>query len=315
MGDLTPKIAFVFSPQGSQTPGMGKDLYENLPVCAEVFETANEALGFDLAAICFNGPEEELRNTEVAQPALLTTSIAALRALESEGFSPAAVAGHSVGEYAALVAAGAIAFEDGVRLVRRRGELMSQAGANADGAMAAIIGVSSDEVSRIVADAAESDVLNVANYNSPEQTVISGARPAVERACELAKSRGAKRALLLNVSGAFHSKLMNTAAERMREELANVSINAPKTPIVANVLADYAATPEQIRESLVNQLSGSVRWVDSIRKMSADGCGVFVEAGIGQALVGMIKRIAPEAKTAAVSDTASLAAFVGMMKS
>ncbi|MDO8684713.1 MAG: ACP S-malonyltransferase [Armatimonadota bacterium] len=309
MADMQ-KIAFVFSPQGSQTPGMGKDLHDNLPVCRQVFESANDILGFNLAKLCFNGSEEDLRNTEIAQPALLTTSIAALRALELEGLKPSVVAGHSVGEYAALVAAGALTFEDGVRLVRHRGELMKQAGANADGTMAAIIGLDSEQVKRVVAQAAGSAILDVANYNSPEQTVISGERAAVERACEIAKERGAKRALLLNVSGAFHSRLMAQASAEMERELASIEICAPKTPIVANVTADYVTTPEQIRQALINQLAGSVRWVESIQRMASGGCGVFIEAGIGQALVGMIRRIDGGVTAAAVSDCTSLKSLV-----
>lgn len=303
------KLAFIFSPQGSQTPGMGKDLSDNIDVCRQIYETANDELGFDLRSICFNGPEEELRNTEIAQPALLTTSIAALRALESEGFKPSVVAGHSVGEYAAIVASGALKFEDAVRLVRRRGQLMAEAGSKTDGTMAAIIGLTSDDVKAIVEEAAGSDALDVANYNSPEQTVISGERTAVERACDLAKEKGAKRALMLNVSGAFHSRLMAPASAAIEQELAAIEIKAPRIPIVANVLADYVTTPDEIRLSLVKQLAGSVRWVESIRKMVEDGCDCFVEVGVGQALVGMVKRIDGNVQTAAVSDCASLKAL------
>jgi [acyl-carrier-protein] S-malonyltransferase len=309
MSDV-PQLAFVFSPQGSQTPGMGKDLHDNLSVCREVFDRANETLGFDLSAICFSGSEDDLRNTEIAQPALLTTSVAALRALQSEGFNPSVVAGHSVGEYAALVAAGALEFEDALRLVRRRGQLMSEAGARMDGAMAAIIGLPSDEVKKLVVDAAGTAVLDVANYNSPEQTVISGERSAVDRACEMAKERGAKRALPLNVSGAFHSRLMAPAAEQMEQELARTNIQAPETPIVANVVADFVTSPEEIRGALTRQLAGSVRWVESVQKITGGGCKIFVEAGIGKALVGMINRIDREAEAFAVSDCASLKAFV-----
>lgn len=304
------KLAYVFSPQGSQVPGMGQDLYNNLSVCKEVFDQANETLGFDLSAICFNGPEDELRNTEIAQPALLTTGIAALRALQSEGFNPSLVAGHSVGEYAALVAAEALSFEDAVRLVRRRGQLMSEAGARTDGTMAAIIGLPSDQVKELVLDAAGEEVLDVANYNSPEQTVISGQMKAIERACEMAKERGAKRALPLNVSGAFHSRLMAPAAEQMEQELANVDFKAPSIPIVANVLADFATTPDEIRAALTSQLAGSVRWVESVQKIVASGCTTFVEAGVGKALVGMIARIDRDVEALAISDVASLKAFV-----
>ena len=315
MGDIEPmpasaKLAIVFSPQGSQAPGMGRDLYESFPACRQVFELANEALGFDLAAMCFNGPEEGLRSTEVAQPALLTTSVAALRALQTEGFHPSAVAGHSVGEYAALVAAQAISFEDGVRLVRRRGELMKEAGAEADGTMAAIIGLTSEDVKRIVEESAGSQILDVANYNSPEQTVISGERAAIERACELARERGAKRTLLLNVSGAFHSRLMRSAAEEIERLLSAVEINAPAIPVVANFSADYVRSSEEIRSALAHQLAGSVRWVESVQRMIEDGCSVFVEAGVGQALAGMIRRIDGGVTAAAVSDRASLQEFV-----
>ena len=320
MGDITimphaARLAFVFSPQGSQAPGMGKDFYDNLPECKRVFDTANNVLGFDLTERCFNGPEQDLRNTEIAQPALLTTSVAALRALQSEGFDPSVAAGHSVGEYSALVAAEALTFEDAVRLVRRRGELMRDAGASADGAMAAIIGLPVDEVKRIVADAAQSQVLEVANYNSPEQTVISGERAAVERACEIAKDRGAKRAIPLSVSGAFHSRLMTSAAEQMDRELSAIEIRAPKIPIVANFSADFVRSPEEIRRSLVNQLAGSVRWVESVKKMIACGCDAFVETGVGQALVGMIRRIDDGVTADAVYDCASLRQFVQAARS
>ena len=287
------KTAFVFPGQGSQKVGMGREFYETTQVGRELFDQADALLGFSLSRLCFEGPEEQLTRTENAQPAIFTVSVAACRLLEERGVRPDAAAGHSLGEYSALVAAGVMSFEDGLRTVRRRGELMAAVGDTVAGSMAAVLGLAAEEVAAVCEEASAAGRVEVANYNSPEQTVISGELAAVERAMALAKERGAKRALKLNVAAPFHSSLMAPLAEEMREVLAAVPMSAPRVPVVANVTADYVRTPEEIREALVRQVAGSVRWTETVRRLAADGIERTVEAGPGRVLTGLTPRIVP----------------------
>ncbi len=306
------KIAFVFPGQGSQFVGMGKDLYERYPEARDVYDEGDRILGFALSSLCFEGPEEELRLTSNTQPALFTTSIACLRLLEKEGIRPDVTAGHSIGEYAALVAAGAISFEDGLRLVRHRGRLMQSAGADNPGTMAAIIGLSAEQV-RDLCENAEG-IVDVANYNSPGQVVISGEVVAVESVSEKAKEAGAKRVMPLNVSGAFHSRLMQPTADQLAEELARTAFTDARVPVVGNVTADYVRSADEIRDALGKQIAGSVRWDESISRMVADGVGVFVEVGPGKVLAGLIKRISDSVQVRNVGDVASFEDCVAQLR-
>jgi len=296
MGILGRKLAFVFPGQGSQAVGMGKDLAENYSVAADVFKRADDALGCSISELCFNGPEDELKQTINTQPALFVTSAAALEVAREKGLSPAFAAGHSVGEYAALYAAGAFTLEEGVKLVRTRARLMQDAADAKPGTMAAILGLSPDQVTDVVAKAADAGIVTAANFNSPIQTVISGETSAVARASEIASEMGAKRVVPLNVSGAFHSPLMQIAADAMYEALLAAEISDLQVPVVANYTADFESTAVEVRGNLAKQITGSVRWVESIRKMLDAGAEAFIELGAGNVLAGLIKRIAPEAE-------------------
>lgn len=303
-------IAFVFPGQGSQYPGMGKDLAANFGVARHVFEEAGDALGQDLASLCFNGPEDELKLTANTQPAILTTSIATLRAIEEEtGLMPAFAAGHSLGEYSALVCAGALDFADAVRTVRQRGLFMQEAVPVGVGAMAAVIGLKADVLEELCREAARGEVVSPANFNSPGQVVIAGHASAVGRAVELAKSHGAKRALPLPVSAPFHCALMVPAGERLRTVLEGVAVNPLRFPVVTNVEATPNEDASRVRKLLVGQVSAPVRWEESVLAMAESGVERYIEIGPGKVLSGLIKRIVKGAATVNVEDVAGLKAL------
>lgn len=286
-------IAFLFPGQGSQYSGMGKDLADNFPVARQVFEEANDAIGFDIAALCFSGAEEDLKLTANTQPAILTTSIAALRVIEQEtDLKPAYTAGHSLGEYSALVCAGALEFADAVRTVRQRGTFMQEAVPVGVGAMAAIMGIERPELEQICQQAAAGEVVSPANFNSPGQIVIAGHATAVERAIELAKEQGAKRALPLPVSAPFHSSLMEPAARRLEEVLDGIEINPFVCPVVGNVKAEPYQEQEVTKPLLVEQVCAPVCWDESVVKMAELGVEQYLEIGPGKVLSGLVKRIA-----------------------
>ncbi|MFW8593278.1 ACP S-malonyltransferase [Cribrihabitans neustonicus] len=287
-------IAFVFPGQGAQTIGMGKALADAYPAAQAVFDEVDAALGEKLSQLIWEGDIETLTLTQNAQPALMATSLAALRALEAEGVSleqAAFVAGHSLGEYSALAAAGALSVADTARLLRTRGQAMQNAVPVGEGAMAAILGLDLTAVRAVAEEAAQGEVCQAANDNDPTQVVVSGARAAVERAAVIAKEKGAKRAVMLPVSAPFHCALMQPAADAMAEALAGVDIKEPAVPLIANVRADTVTDPDEIRELLVEQVTGSVRWRESVQAMAAKGVTEFWEIGAGKALSGMIRKI------------------------
>ncbi|MEL7178842.1 MAG: ACP S-malonyltransferase [Pseudomonadota bacterium] len=303
--------AFVFPGQGAQTIGMGKDLADAYPAAKAVFEEVDAALGEDLSGLIWRGDIDELTLTQNAQPALMATSLAAVRALEAEGVSVEAasyVAGHSLGEYAALAAAGAISLADTARLLRARGNAMQDAVPVGVGAMAAVLGLDLAAVQEVAAEAAQVEVCQAANDNDPAQVVVSGNKTAVERAIDIAKAKGAKRALLLPVSAPFHCSLMQPAADAMAQALADVQIANPKVPVVANVLAEAVSDGAQIRELLAQQITGAVRWRESVMYMAAQGVTEVYEIGAGKALSGMVKRIDRGLTTGAVGTAENVAA-------
>ena len=306
--------AFVFPGQGAQVIGMGQALAKAYPAAQAVFDEVDEALGEGLSALIWEGEIEELTLTRNAQPALMATSMAAMRALEAEGVSvsdAAYVAGHSLGEYSALCAAGALSLNDTARLLRTRGEAMQAAVPVGVGAMAALLGLDFEAAREVAEEAAEGEVCQAANDNDPGQVVVSGHKAAVERAVEIAKAKGAKRAMLLPVSAPFHSALMGPAAEVMAEALAGVEIKAPVVPLVGNVVAEAVSDPARIRELLVAQVTGSVRWRESVAWMSAQGVTEAWEIGSGKALSGMIRRINKEIAVEAVGTPEQVAAVTG----
>ncbi|NDQ56375.1 MAG: ACP S-malonyltransferase [Acidipila sp.] len=300
------KIAFLFPGQSSQYPGMGRDLWDKIPAARAVFDEADKVLGLPLSRICFEGTDEELRLTENTQPAILTVSVAAWRTLESRGVVPDFVAGHSLGEYSALVAAGGLAFADALRIVRKRGRYMQEAVPAGVGAMAAILGLSPAQVGEICEKAADGEVVSPANLNSPEQTVISGHAAAVKRAVELANQAGAKRAVILQVSAPFHCELMLPAQQRLAEDLRKTKFSELRMPLVTNVGAEAIEKGDDAREALIRQVSLPVRWEDSIRTLVELGVDTFAEVGPGRVLSGLLRQIDRSVLCVNVEDETSL---------
>ncbi|MGA9043031.1 MAG: ACP S-malonyltransferase [Terriglobales bacterium] len=299
-------MAFLFPGQGSQAIGMGKELAEKYPLARQTFEEADAALGYKLSQLCFDGPEDQLRLTEITQPAILTASVAAYRVLTEKGLKPNFVAGHSLGEYSAHVAAGTFNFADAVRTVRNRGKYMQEAVPVGVGAMAAILGMDFDKLTALCTDAAQGEVCEPANINSPGQIVISGHATAINRAIKLAEERGAKRAVLLPVSAPFHCSLMKPAQDRLATDLHALQFQNPSIPVVCNVDATSIEDAERSRDALIRQVTGSVKWEQSIRLLIDRGVQTFVEVGPGKVLWGLMRQIDRSKTCLNVSDEASL---------
>jgi [acyl-carrier-protein] S-malonyltransferase len=303
--------AILFPGQGAQVVGMGRDVYDKSPAAKAVFDLADNVLGFKLTDIIFSGPEEKLTETDISQPAILTTSLALLAALREMGWKgeAAATAGLSLGEYTALVFAGAISPEDAIALVRKRGTYMREAGLHNPGGMTSVIGLDEAAIAAVLDEAAPFGIIRAANLNCPGQVVLSGDLKALEAAGKAAEARGAMKVVPLKVDGAFHSPLMQEAADRLAADLAAVGIKAPSVPVVANVTADFVSDPEAIRRLLVQQVTSSVLWEKSIVRLFAAGVSTFAEVGPGRVLTGLMKRIDRKAAMTSVSDAASAAAF------
>jgi len=299
-------IALLFPGQGSQAVGMGRDLFDKYPLARQTFEEADDALAYRLSTVCFEGPEDQLRLTEITQPAILTVSIAALRVLETRIPKPCYVAGHSLGEYSAHVATGTLSFADAVRTVRNRGKYMQEAVPVGVGAMAAILGMDLQKVTAVCHDAAQGEVCEPANINSPEQIVISGNTAAVERAAKLADERGAKRAKLLPVSAPFHCSLMKPAQDRLKADLDALKLQKPVYPVACNVDAELVTDDLRARDTLLRQVTGSVKWEQCMRMLIAQGVQTFIEVGPGKVLCGLMRQIDRSKTCLTVSDDATL---------
>ena len=290
------KVAFVFPGQGAQYPGMGKEFYQNFKIAKEVYEAASDTLHMDMASICFEGEEHELKKTENTQPAILTTSIAMLEVLRQEGLQCDVTAGLSLGEYASLVSSEVLDFEEAVALVQKRGKYMQEAVPEGVGTMAAILGLENEALQRCIMEASEKGVVEVANYNSPSQIVISGEIKAVQKCVELATEKGAKKAIILPVSAPFHCQLLKPAGIKLERDLMNVRVGSPRIPVVSNITGRMIEDEREIRPSLVKQVSQSVRWQESIELMLNEEVDTFIEIGPGKSLSGFIKRIAKNEK-------------------
>ena len=299
-------LAFLFPGQGSQAVGMGKELADNYDVARQTFEEADDALGYKLSQLCFEGPEDKLKLTEITQPAILTASIAACRVLEERGLKPDYVAGHSLGEYSAHVAAGTLAFADAVRTVRNRGQYMQEAVPVGVGAMAAILGMPLDRVTEIAQEAAQGEICQAANINSREQIVISGHAGAVARAVQLATERGAKKAVNLPVSAPFHCALMQPAQDRLAADLKGLTFRDPNCSVICNVDATPTTSAEASRDALIRQVTGTVRWDESVRRLIETGTNLFIEVGPGKVLWGLMRQIDRSQNCLVVGDEASL---------
>ena len=306
-------VAWVFPGQGAQEAGMGRDLYEASQAARDLFDRADAALGRSISRLCFDGPPAELNQTANAQPAIYVTSLACLAAAREAGTSvdaPSFVAGHSMGEYTALAAAGALDFDAGLRLVEQRGRLTQAAADARPGAMAALLGLDADKAAEVAREAAQGDVCDFANDNAPGQVVVSGAKAAVERALEIAKAKGGKRAILLPVSAPFHCALMKPAADVMQDALAAVTIAPPRVPLVANVTAQAVSDPETIRKLLVQQVTGLVRWRECVLFLKQKGLTTLVEIGSGKVLTGLVRRIDPDLTGVSIQGPADIEAFI-----
>ena len=306
LGDMTD-FAFLFPGQASQFVGMGRDLYEESELARAIFEEADEVMETALTELCFSGPGEALQQTAVTQPAVFVHSVAACRLLQADGLEPAFVAGHSLGEYSALVAAGSLTYREGLELVRRRGQLMQQAGADSPGSMAAIIGLDDEVVSALCRQAAEAGTVVAANFNAPGQMVVSGETAAVEHVGKLAREAGAKRAVKLEVSGAFHSPLMEPAAREMRDILQDAEIRRPRSPVITNVAARPVDDPEELRLHLIAQITQPVRWTESILSLHAHGVVQAAEVGPGAVLKGLVRRIERRMQVVSAGTAADIA--------
>lgn len=291
------KVAFIFSGQGSQYIGMGKELYNNIPSCQKVYDKANEVLGFDLKELIFNGDKEELNITENTQPAILTTSIAILQAIKEKGIKADIVAGLSLGEYSALVASEALDFETAVSLVKKRGRFMQEAVPQGVGSMAAVIGLDESKIKKVLKVASEKGIVEIANYNTNNQIVIGGECAAVELATELLKESGARRVIPLKVSGPFHTSLLNEASIKLENEFNNIEFNDPKIKTITNVTADFINDKTEIKNLLINQVKSSVRWSETIEKMIDEGIDTFIEIGPLKTLSSFVREISKEKKT------------------
>lgn len=300
------KLAFLFAGQGAQAVGMGKEFADNFSCASDAFDEASEALGFDIRDMIFNGDDETLKITENTQPTIVTMSVAALRVLEEKGIKPDVAAGLSLGEYTAHISSGSMNFSDAVRLVKKRGKYMQEEVPLGMGAMAAIIGLLNEDVIAACGEASQLGICSPANFNCPGQLVVSGEVKAVEKCCEIAKAKGARRAMLMPVSAPFHCKMLIGAGEKLAKEMENVALSDMNVPVITNVTADYVPSKDDIKPLLIKQVSSAVRWEDTIRKMIADGVDTFVEIGPGKTLSGFLRRIDKTKTCYNVEDMASL---------